>query len=120
MSNLGNAWTYMVVFTGFPLPSKGIMTGITIYAVGTGSVWFSVWHATSAQQYELRTKLELYVNTTGLVVRYDFFKAHPVLSSVHIKGAMQQGHNFIFLKFYIHVDFIYSDHVKKQLSIKDI
>ncbi len=33
---------------------------------------------------------------------------------------MQQGHNFIFLKFYGRGDFIDSDHIKKQILINNI
>ncbi len=33
---------------------------------------------------------------------------------------MQQGHNFIFLKIYIHGDFTDSDHVKKQFLVNNI
>ncbi len=31
-----------------------------------------------------------------------------------LKGSMQQGHNFIFLKVYIRGDVTYSDHIKSK------
>ncbi len=33
---------------------------------------------------------------------------------------MQQGHNFIFLKIYIHGDFTYDNHVMKDMLINNI
>ncbi len=33
---------------------------------------------------------------------------------------MQKGHNWIFLKIYLHGDFTYSDHDKKQILINNI
>ncbi len=39
---------------------------------------------------------------------------------MQLKDSMQPGHNFILLKIYIHGDFTYSDHVKKQILINKI
>ncbi len=33
---------------------------------------------------------------------------------------MQEGHNFIFLKIYIHGDISYSDHIKKTILLNII
>ncbi len=41
-------------------------------------------------------------------------------SDLQLKGSMQQGLNFIFLKIYLHEEFAYNYHVKKQIVINNI
>ncbi len=42
----------------------------------------------------------------------------PNFSHDCLKGFNQQQHNLIFLKIYIHGNFIYKDHVQNQIVIK--